>query len=128
GGILNDDLLAARFLGVDDFADEDAGVADDEAARLQDQLAVGLLHGWHDHLGEGVGGQRLLLAVMDAEAASHVEVLNQVALPTPAKTICGPAPPAASARYSSPPLVTSKPEPASRMILQIVRFGLVLML
>ena len=38
------------------------------------------LHRRHDHLGERAGGQRFLLAVVDAEAAAHVQVLDVVPL------------------------------------------------
>ena len=47
-------------------------------------------------------------------------------LPTPAKKMVRPVPPAFSARYSSPPLVTSNPLPWSAISLQMPRFGFVL--
>ena len=57
-----------------------AGVADDEPARFEHELAAGLLHGRQDHLRERTRGQRLVLAVVDAEAAAHVEVADVVPL------------------------------------------------
>src|SRR5690349_7047706 len=65
-------MLAARVLRVDHPADENPGVADDEAARLEHQPATRFLYAGDDHLGEGGGRQRLLLAIVDAEAAPHV--------------------------------------------------------
>ena len=41
GRVLDDEVLAARLLRVDHPADQDAGIADDESARLQNQLAPG---------------------------------------------------------------------------------------
>ena len=80
GGVLDDVVLAARLLIVQDAADQQAGVADDEAARLQHQPALRLLHDRHDHLGEGGGRLRLLFAVVDAEAAAHVQHADRMAL------------------------------------------------
>src|SRR5439155_16806974 len=80
GGVLDNEVLAARLLGEDDAADEYAGVADDKAPRLEDELAAALLDRRDDDLGEGAGRQGLLLAVVDAEAAAHVQVADRVAL------------------------------------------------
>src|SRR5438105_543782 len=73
-------MFAARFLGVNHPADEDACVADDEPSRLEDQPAARFLDAGDDDLREGAGRQRFLLAIMDAETAAHIPTINCMSL------------------------------------------------
>ena len=61
---------------------QDAGVADDQPARLEDQLAVepagGALH--HRGIGGGIGRRIVVLAIGNAEAAAEVDMRDGVAV------------------------------------------------
>src|SRR5882672_2714206 len=82
GRVLNDKILAARFLRVDNPTQQDSGVADNESPWLQNQFATHRLHGRHDHVGKRIGRQRFLLSIMNAEPAPHVHRVNGMPLLT----------------------------------------------
>ena len=75
-GIDDDEGLGLAALHVEHARDQDAGIADDEAARLEDQPAAEPARRALDHgrIGVRVGRRLVVLAVGNAEAAAEIDV------------------------------------------------------
>src|SRR5207245_8324696 len=78
--MLKDKLLAACLFSVDASAQQDAGVADNEPAGLENQFTPHRLDRGHNHLGESIRWQGLLFSIMNAESATHVHGFNGMPL------------------------------------------------
>ena len=76
--VLNDEQFASFSLRIDDAADEDTRVADDEPARFEGQPALGRFDGGDDHLRVLGCGQPFVFAVADSEAASQIDPVDVV--------------------------------------------------
>ena len=79
GGVGDDEVLGAVLLGVEDAGEQRAGLGDEEAAGLEEEVGVEALAAPAD--GCGVGGDRGCgvegcAAVLDAEASSAVDVAD----------------------------------------------------
>jgi hypothetical protein len=75
--------LALAALHINYLRDENAGVADDEPARLEDQLAAERVHVAPDDLGVAIGmiGLRVLAgAIGNSKSASQIDVIDLVAV------------------------------------------------
>ena len=75
-GIDDDEGLGLAALYVDDARHQDAGIADDEAAGLENELAVKALGRALDDRGVGIGIRRRLvvLAIGNAQTAAEIDV------------------------------------------------------
>ena len=79
GGVGDDEVLGAVLLGVEDAGEQGAGLGDEEAAGLEEQVGVEAVEDGAD--GRGVGGDAGCGVeggggVLDAEASSGVDVAD----------------------------------------------------
>ena len=72
----DNEFLGVGFFDVLDFGKQDAGVADDDPARLKNQRDVETLQPLDDRLGIFFRQRRSFIVVVDAEPAAEVEVAN----------------------------------------------------
>ena len=81
-GIDDDEGLGLAALQIEHARHQDAGIADDQAAGLEDQRAAEIARRALDHRGIGVGMRRRLvvLAVGNAEAAAEIDMGDGVAV------------------------------------------------
>ena len=78
----DDEGLGLAVLHVEHARHQDAGIADDQPAGLEDQRAAELARGALDHRGIGVriGRRLVVVAVGNAEAAAEIDVGDGVAV------------------------------------------------
>src|SRR5207342_3253758 len=79
-GIDDDESLRLAALHVEHAGDEDARIADDQAARLENELAIEVARGALDHgrIGARVGRRFVVLAVGNAEPAAEIDMADHM--------------------------------------------------
>ena len=79
-GIDDDEVLAVAVLHMDHARHQDAGIADDQPARLEHQRAAEIVRDALDHRGIGVrrGRRRAIPVIGNAEPAAEIDVRNAV--------------------------------------------------
>ena len=83
-GVDDDEILGLAALQIEHARDEDAGIADDQPARLEDQRAAEPARRALDDRGIGVriGRRLVVLAIGNAEPAAEIDMLDGVAVGT----------------------------------------------
>src|SRR5689334_21102862 len=81
-GIDDHEGLGGALLHVDDLADEDAGIADEYAARFEQDAGAEIAEAAADNLaiGGGLGRRRIVEAIGYAEAAAGIDMVDLVAV------------------------------------------------
>ena len=81
-GIDDDEGFGFAVLHIEHARDQDAGIADDEPARLEDQLAVKTARRVFDdpRIGVRIGRRIVVLAIGNAQAAAEIDMADAVAV------------------------------------------------